>query len=528
VDSKVLLIPVLTAILGSSIISTISTNSYNEFINSIKQPNFKISSYYEYIADPNTNDTNEATQQQFSDNPFLQQPDKITPSKKSIQLTIEITNTGNKIATNPEITFDLTDSILEIVDYNAPRKLETTNMDREDISPIIYLNLSKINIGETIPVNIVFKSNTDESDYSFNSLRYYELGYGAKYIDKIAINHEQGVKIYPNEQSRINAILNIIMNAIYPILIIFTTFFIFYIYNKYKSNVTFVNSKNNVYTISKLKNLLSKINNEIRNDISSLKIYDFKFWMKINNEIKSKLFDNYEDFNIVNQLFIFLRHREYECLKEKIDNNKVLDYNRKCYEFAQKALEQIDWIKLILYNVNSYSTTTLFFRFSIYSLVISGLESLLLVIYGLVNTSIYISEPSYQTSSSLYYFMIVLLISIFILRIIAYYYILKRMVKQIITKSIYRDYKIPIFRGRGLFILIGLSSFFVSGILITALGALSPLQGSLFYNENPFYRFVLLLPYMFIIDIIRISTLSIYILKNKILIESNIIKFPKR
>lgn len=354
-EIKGLLIPVITAILGSSVISTIAINSYNELINTMKQPTFNIKTDYDILS--------------------------FKTYSKPISLNIHIQNVGNGIGIKPLITFDLSESINEIKHITIiPSYLEgRINKDPHN-HDTFYLNLSTINIGQIIKVNVLGYAFTDDKFTTFLSpLHSAAFGEGSRYIDTISINHQQGFKNYPDDVL-LNHIINFTLLLFGPIIIVFIIILTINIYNRYVSNETFLKRENNLDLMIKLKTLLLKINTELSHELNSLKIFDYEFWLRTNNDIRKNLFDNYDNFNTITQLFLTLKQREYECLKDKIDSTKLIDYNRKCLSFVQKALDRIEWNKYIYYNISLFPIIFIIFRFSIISLVISSLEYIWLVV----------------------------------------------------------------------------------------------------------------------------------------------------
>lgn len=384
-----------------------------------------------------------------------------------------------------------------------------------------YLYLSKVNNGETIP--LTFKIETQTSPFGSYDDR-------SNSIDSISVNYDGGINKYPDVFSQFTFILKPIYSIIGPIIIVLAIIFTFYLYNKYKQKDTFPLNKNTLNLINNLKTLLLKVHTDFTNNINSLNIYDFKFWIDTNNEFKKRLFDNYENFNIVNKLFIFLKNRDYECLKDNIDNIKIIDYNRKCLDFTQQALAQIDWKKLIFHHADLYPTSSLIFRFSIYSLVISVIEILLYSIYPIVANAMF--DFFYRTFDrfEFEYFLLlipfVFLIITFIIRTIVYAYSLRTIVKQIRKYTFDQDLKSLFYNLDLNKKIIVLRSLFIVGLPLSFLSLLfiNILQFTInFINSSNgdiidfVYSIIVPIAVLFI-DILRINIVNFSLLKKKILV----------
>jgi hypothetical protein len=494
VNASSVIIPLITVVLSSSIVGTILTTSFSGIMDSMSQPEFKISTY-EVHEDIHVG----------MNGTLLSEPN----TQNDIQLLeIEISNVGEEAATNIFAAFDLHDEF-RVEEVNVLYSKNQTSIDPL-YSDVFYLNVSKIQSGETVTMMALVNFNYFGTPTTL--FDYFSNQYGSifKYFEKVSMRYDQGFDqfiLYENEFPK----FFLILIQFSPIFILLAALSTIYIYYKYRQKQNFENFRNNLSIIHKIQYLLLKVNKAFFADMNSKSIFDYRFWFQENYDNKRRVFDDYDHYKIVNNLSNLLSQREFECLKEEIDYVKLVNYNRKCYELSQKGLESIDWKKWNDDYINLYPSLFWIFRFSIFSLGITLIELSLYITFGaLSNWSLL-----HRTDSTI----IIVLMFIAVSRIIGYYYLLMRSIGHLV-RQIDITIQINVFknisrRNKGLIVFVSSLTIGIPSIFLAVLITLPLLAREIAAND---YELIFLLfPLVLCIDMLRVNALSYYISKKLIL-----------
>jgi len=261
-DWKNIFIPLITVVLSSSIIGTILNSTYQDFAESITKPVFD-------FGGSSTHDVTTGI----------------------IDLSIRITNNGNEDAQNPIITIKLVDKVKLIGIPKVESYLHgNIIVDANDTSTFSYnLENDTINQGEMIEIQAKLKESEVSSFYYYSS--------GLDYISNIKVRYDNGFASLSDSQYRNEEFISYTLFTILPFIILGLSISIPFVYLKKLSRLG--NNKNYEFKIN-IANLLLKMYDSIRNNTSSKKIFDFKFWNEEYSETKRKIFDSYTDYNILN------------------------------------------------------------------------------------------------------------------------------------------------------------------------------------------------------------------------------------
>jgi hypothetical protein len=81
--------------------------------------------------------------------------------------------------------------------------------------------------------------------------------------------------------------------------------------------------------ISKVKNEIVNIRDTLQNDIQSKSIFSSELWTSADNNYKSKIFDNYDDYRRLDAFYTELKQRHEKLLNNPATTEALLRYNRE-------------------------------------------------------------------------------------------------------------------------------------------------------------------------------------------------------
>jgi hypothetical protein len=100
------------------------------------------------------------------------------------------------------------------------------------------------------------------------------------------------------------------------------------------------------YILSVIREMAS-IQNELKNDIISKRIFTSETWESKDDQIRRQIFSNYEDYNKVDEFYIELKKRDSVLSQKNISHNLIKKYNRSCLWLATYVLGNIDWTRYL-------------------------------------------------------------------------------------------------------------------------------------------------------------------------------------
>ena len=350
-DWKNILIPVISVVLSSSIIGTILNSTYQDFAKSINRPAFNFDGILE------KNYTN-----------------------RTIDLSMFITNNGKEDAQNPKITFKLSDNYKLIGKPKVECCLQDKIMiDANDTSTFYYnLDNETINQGESIYIQA--KLNDTRPIPIYIPSYYYDDAFD--YLAYITVRYDNGFASFPEEDK--NKELIGYLFIILPFIIVSLSIIIPFV--SFRKLYKYDNHKNyNEFRI-KTADLLFNIYDSIRNHKSSKKIFNFKFWDDEYFEIKSKIFESYIDYNLLNKLYTLLKDREFLCLKDNVDDTVLTDSNINCLKITTDAINHINWNTFLSNSIARKLFQSNFLRHCLFALLIASVDIGLLLILTVFNS----------------------------------------------------------------------------------------------------------------------------------------------
>jgi hypothetical protein len=92
---------------------------------------------------------------------------------------------------------------------------------------------------------------------------------------------------------------------------------------------------------------MASIQNELKNDIISKRIFTSETWEPKDDQIRRQIFSNYEDYNKVDEFYIQLKKRDSVLSQKNISHDLIKKYNRSCLWLATYALGNIDWTRYL-------------------------------------------------------------------------------------------------------------------------------------------------------------------------------------
>ena len=252
------------------------------------------------------------------------------------QLTSKIlaTNDGRIAATHVLLT--VLYPAAHIVNYSSPFHSENMTMLQQEPS-LMVAKIGRLAKDSTIAINIVVAAKTNKGS-----------GFNNSYI--VSASYDQGSNIISNTGT---AFLNVNNPAIVPSRVQVYVFasalaVIFFIialsHNRIKNFVT--NLGRSTYVLSIIREFAS-IQNELKNDIISKRIFTSEIWESKDNQIRRQIFGNYEDYNKIDEFYIGLKKRDSVLSEKNIGNELIEKCNKSCLWLAIHGLKNIDWTRYL-------------------------------------------------------------------------------------------------------------------------------------------------------------------------------------
>jgi hypothetical protein len=92
---------------------------------------------------------------------------------------------------------------------------------------------------------------------------------------------------------------------------------------------------------------MASIQNEIKNDIISKRIFTSEIWDSKDDKMRRQIFRNYEDYNKIDEFYIGLNKRDSVLSQKNISNDLIKEYNKSCFWLAIHVLKNIDWTRYL-------------------------------------------------------------------------------------------------------------------------------------------------------------------------------------
>ena len=171
------------------------------------------------------------------------------------------------------------------------------------------------------------------------------LGFNNSYI--VSASYDQGSKTISNARSTADNptyVPSRIQTLVF-VLALSTVFFIIALYFKKIKN--FIKKLGqSTYVLSIIREMAS-IQNEIKNDIISKRIFTAEIWESKDDKTRRQIFGNYEDYNKIDEFYIELKNRDSFLSQKNISNDLIKKYNKSCLWLAIHVLRNIDWTRYL-------------------------------------------------------------------------------------------------------------------------------------------------------------------------------------
>ncbi|MBV9177825.1 MAG: hypothetical protein JO297_12385, partial [Nitrososphaeraceae archaeon] len=276
------------------------------------------------------------------------------------QITSKIvaTNDGRVVATHVLLTAFY--PAHNIVSYNSPFHNENMTLIHQEPS-VLIAKIDRLAKDATIAINIMAtKMNKG-------------LGFNNSYI--VSASYDQGSNTISNTRSPADIPTYLptrIQIVVFASAFSAVFFIIAYYYKRIKNLVR--NLGRATYVLSIIREIDS-IQNEIKNDITSKRIFTIKNLVRnlgrstyvlsiireiasIQNEIKNditskdnqsrrQIFSNYEDYNKIDEFYVELKKRDSFLSQKNISSDLIKKWNRCCVWLAVQSLRNIDWVRYL-------------------------------------------------------------------------------------------------------------------------------------------------------------------------------------
>jgi Short C-terminal domain len=250
-----------------------------------------------------------------------------------IKSQILVSNDGRVAATHVLLTAFY--PAANILNYSSPFHSEDMTLIQQKPT-LLVANINRLAKDATIAVNIMLVMN---KHLGFNNNSYI-----------VSASYDQGSTTISNINSPLLNVNNptLVPNRIRLLVFASTLSAIFFILAlSYKRIKNFTKSLGRpTYILSVIREMAS-IQNELKNDIISKRIFTSEIWESKDDQIRRQIFSNYEDYNKVDEFYVELKKRDSILSQKNISNDLVKKYNRSCLWLAIYVLRNIDWTRYL-------------------------------------------------------------------------------------------------------------------------------------------------------------------------------------
>jgi hypothetical protein len=241
------------------------------------------------------------------------------------------TNDGRAAATQVLLTVYY--PAANIVNYSSPFHSENMTLLQQKPN-LLVAKLDRLTKDATITINIMAASLDKGLGFNNNS-----------YI--VSASYDQGSNIISTTGSPSDnpSFVPSRIQALVFASVLSTVFFIIALY--YKKIKNFIKKlERSTYVISIIREMAS-IQNEIKNDIISKRIFTSEIWDSKDDKMRRQIFRNYEDYNKIDEFYIGLNKRDSVLSQKNISNDLIKEYNKSCLWLAIHVLKNIDWTRYL-------------------------------------------------------------------------------------------------------------------------------------------------------------------------------------
>ena len=250
-----------------------------------------------------------------------------------IKSQILASNDGRLAATNVLLTAFY--PAANILNYSSPFHSEDMTLIQQKPT-LLVANINRLAKDATIAVNIMLVMN---KHLGFNNNSYI-----------VSASYDQGSNTISNINSPLLKVDNptLVPNNIRLLVLASTLSAIFFVLSlSYKRIKNFIKSLGRPTYILSLIREMASIQNELKNDIISKRIFTSEIWESKDDRIRRQIFSNYEDYNKVDEFYVELKKRDSVLSQKNISNDLVKKYNRSCLWLDIYVLRNIEWTRYL-------------------------------------------------------------------------------------------------------------------------------------------------------------------------------------
>jgi hypothetical protein len=302
VEWKGLTIQLVSVLLGSSVIITILSSVYS----GINQPHINIS------IDPQTRGFGV-----FSD-----------VNRLDRTLTTTIVNDGRAAAHNVTVRLDYPDAAnIEKVEIQKATEI-TADFNNIENAQISQTRLERLSTGGKIVVETTYilpNSTRFSDDYNNPCIVYVSYEEGSE-VSECSSN-----SFFDNFSSLLR--IEILFIPLLVAIILLAIKFIPLQFRRIRDN------KKRFSFASNIKREMAAVYNAFKNDILSKRIFLFRLWESFTSDNKRKIFNNYDDYNRIEEFYSKLKERDLAFSNNNIAIESVKKLNLNCLHLAHDALK---------------------------------------------------------------------------------------------------------------------------------------------------------------------------------------------
>ena len=350
------LLQIIGVLLGSSLVLGL----VNNFISTWNQPDINIS------VNSHSNDFSYPTY--LFRNLYLSEPEYI-----DIQLMTDIRNVGISPATGLYINLKFPQ--LNLIDYDIISSEDVARDDLTYTTKEMEMNLTKLGSGGNIFINSTFRIYNSSSSFNnyYNALEN-EIVYESNC--EITVTDEKKTEKFKCRETQL--FQSTLYKPEYPVLIFLglTVLFV-YIYSTQKIKNYKLNKRNSDF-VALVKDDISRVFHIFNNDIISRKIFSYNWWYLIPEDEKRHIFNNYNDYKKINQLYTEMKNRD-NAFSYEVDEETLSVYNSRILNLATD-LRNIQWDGYYISKEITSKSIPILLIFLLFSISLSIIEILSLTI----------------------------------------------------------------------------------------------------------------------------------------------------
>ena len=227
----------------------------------------------------------------------------------------------------------------KIINYSSPFHSENIILLQQKPN-LLVAKIDRLAKDATIDVNTMLAASMNKG-----------LGFNNSYI--VSASYDQGSNTISSSTLLNSPLLNadnptIVPGRIQILVFVSALSALFFIMSiSYKRISNFIkNLERSTYVLSIIREM-ALIQNEIKNDLLSKRIFTTKIWESKDDHVRRQVFSDYEDYNKIDEFYVELKKRDSILSQKNTSGDLIKKCNRICLWLVICVLRNIDWTRYL-------------------------------------------------------------------------------------------------------------------------------------------------------------------------------------